>query len=64
MAKFGRTTSHSNLEEAQKTTNLKVFGVKLDDDFIASVKIDAAQKRMKIQDYVREALEEYMNKKA
>ena len=62
MAKFGRTTSHSNLEE-EKTTNFKVFGVKLDDDFIASVKIDAAQKRMKIQDYVREALEEYMNKK-
>lgn len=62
--KFARTKPHSNLDNAKNANkgSLKTFGVKLDKDFIDQIKIDAAIKRMKLQDYVLEALTEYKNK--
>lgn len=63
--KIKRKIQHESLETAKTTMNnqkLKVFGVKLEPDFIKDVKMEALKRDMTIQEYVKLALVEFKAK--
>lgn len=63
--KIKRKIQHESLETAKTTMNnqkLKVFGVKLEPDFIKDVKMEALKRDMTIQEYVKLALAEFKAK--
>lgn len=75
LGKFARSSiqEHENLKEAEKIikreiqkqqekSSKKVFGVKLEENFIEEVKETAQQNGIKIQFFVEAALKEYLKK--
>lgn len=70
---FDRTAPHRNLnsviteeEQQKKSSNLKegqkFFSVRLDEDFIAEIKAEAALSKLSIQFFTELALREYVAK--